>query len=180
MDSCLLAPEQGARLRILGSLTFPNLFTEGRYFMPAHQGKYGIRDFTKPTTATNPKQPCNLPHEGDPFCGNDNNRRAVFAKIREEAKANPDAFDADAAVAALGGVERLKKAIAGHPQFKDMSDEPAPESTNFDQDADPNAQEGSEGVSQAGSDSEEAKTETKAVKPPKPPAGSAPAWKANA
>jgi hypothetical protein len=148
--------------------------------MPANQGKFGIRDFTKPTTATNPKQPCDLPHEGDPFAGNDNNRRAVLTKMREEAKSNPEAFDAKAAVVALGGEERIKKAIAGHPQFKDMDQTAAPEPTD-EQNADTDAQTGSQDATQADSQGEEAKSEQKTtVKPPKPPAGNAPAWKPNA
>jgi hypothetical protein len=208
--------------------------------MPPHQGKFGIRDFTQPTTATNPKQPCDLPHEGDPFCGNDNNRRAVLAKMREEAKANPDAFDAQAAVVLLGGEERIKKAIAGIPQFRDMSDEPAtapvddddvidyakaalflgsrgykvtspeeadtfieklskeervsfvldlasfvPTKEKADGDDDPKGStdgaKGSQDAPPTDPKGDEAKGEQKTtVKPPKPPAGTAPAWKPNA
>jgi hypothetical protein len=34
-----------------------------------------------------PKQTCNLPYEGDPFCGNDNNRRAFERRNKKNAAA---------------------------------------------------------------------------------------------
>lgn len=51
------------------------------------EGKFGIRDFTDVNPDKMPKHPLNLPHEDDPFCGNDNNRRAAERrkKFAEEA-----------------------------------------------------------------------------------------------
>lgn len=133
--------------------------------MPPFTGRHGIRDFTEPTTATNPKQPCDLPYEGDVFAGNDNNRRAVHAKMKFEAQAAGEEFDSEAAWQSLGGKVEPKT---------------APEPTD-DQNVDTDTQAGSQDAPKGDTQGEEAKGEQKTtVKPPKPPAGAAPAWKPNA
>ena len=155
-------------------------------------GRSGIRDFAGIDKTSTPTQQRDLPHEGDPYCGNDNNRRAHLRKLKAQAEADPENFDGEAATAALGGEERIKKAIKGH---RDLGDVTAPsgeiEDENDEGDLsltgeknnaqtgtqgdDPGAETGSQTNTEGTQDQGEPK---KPVTPPKP--SSAPAWKPNA